>query len=174
MQENSGKVIYKKENLLINYLDSGYVIHLHGSINDSRSMVITVSDYLEFYRSNEVRKFLSEVFSNHIVLFVGYGLEEYEILEYLIRSPMNIGNENKTENEIKHYMLYPMFDQEIELLEYLEKYYNSLNISLIPYSIREGYESLVEILKGWSEQIGKVAKSKSFLDKRNLIDEVVK
>lgn len=54
-------------------------------------MLVTVQDYLERYGTiskqshPEVSVFLDQVFnSNYVVLFMGYGLEEFEILEYML------------------------------------------------------------------------------------------
>lgn len=166
------KVIYTKDELLKIYLDSGNIIHLHGSVEQPKSMVITINDYMRFYQDEKVKYFLDGVFSEHTVLFVGYGLEEYEVLEFMIKSSGN--SENKTGREIKHFMLYPMFDNEIDFLPFLEKYYGELNISLLPYSIKYGYEYLTEIIKRWNKEIRDVAMSKGFLEKLRLIDEVIK
>ena len=46
---------------------------------------MTTPQYLTHYEDNRVQEFLDELFERHTVLFVGYGLEEWEILERILR-----------------------------------------------------------------------------------------
>lgn len=59
-------------------------------------MLVTLNHYLECYGANsentfpELSVFLDKVFnSKYVVLFMGYGLEEYEILEYMLSKNTN-------------------------------------------------------------------------------------
>lgn len=71
------------------------VFHLHGSLIEPSSMVITTRDYITHYandrraddptRENRTLTFLDHLVTNKTVLFVGYGVEELEILEYVIQ-----------------------------------------------------------------------------------------
>src|SRR5258706_1666938 len=65
--------------------DTGVVIHLHGSISDPDKMVVTTKDYLAHYDHANVQVFLGELFARKIVLFLGYSLEENELLEHILR-----------------------------------------------------------------------------------------
>src|ERR1035437_608869 len=77
---------YRRDQLLRLNLDkNGNVIHLHGCLDDPDSMVITTKDYLEHYSSSDVQTFLKYLFEKKTVLFLGYGLEEIEVLEYILR-----------------------------------------------------------------------------------------
>ena len=70
------------------------VIHLHGSVLKPESMILTTQHYVRHYandrfsggagRENNVLTFLDFLFGQKNVLFVGYGLDELEILEYVI------------------------------------------------------------------------------------------
>ena len=70
------------------------VFHLHGSLADPSGMVMTTRDYIRRYANdrgsddpaleNRTLTFLEALFQNKTVLFVGYGLEDLEILEYVI------------------------------------------------------------------------------------------
>ena len=74
------------EQFLPNWLsEPGTVIHLHGSVESPETMIITAKDYLDHYDKENVRILLKHLFSNHVVLFLGYGLEEAEILEHILR-----------------------------------------------------------------------------------------
>ena len=92
------------------------VLHLHGSIKYPKGMILTTPDYVEHYandrrtkdRHNEnyVLTFLEHLFRHKTVLFIGYGLAELEILEYIIvkaRSTMD------AEVLPKHFLLQGFF-----------------------------------------------------------------
>ncbi|MBA3755059.1 MAG: SIR2 family protein [Nitrosomonas sp.] len=65
------------------------VLHIHGSVRDRSSMVLTTADYLERYRSHRIDgssdkenpflTFLDILFRYKNVLFVGYSLNELEV-----------------------------------------------------------------------------------------------
>jgi len=70
----------KKEDLLINHLDTpGTVVHLHGSICNPETMIVSTRDYLQHYDDKFVQEFLGHLFEKKTVLFIGYGLEEAEM-----------------------------------------------------------------------------------------------
>ena len=165
-----GRVIYQKKDLLISNLANGTVIHLHGSIKDRSSMVITLVDYMNHYyeTSFKVVSFLQELFNKYTVLFVGYGLEEYEILEFMINKIP------RTEKNISHFILYPFFKSQKKIVKFQKKYFLSMGIELIPYYIDKfGHSSLVYLMREWSRQIAPISKPQAFLDKIRIIDEVL-
>lgn len=164
-----GTIIHSKEQMLISNLSNGNIIHLHGSIHDEGSTIVTIVDYMKHYEhGSRPAILLEEIFNAYTVLFVGYGMEEYEILEFMI-------NKSRTsKGEVKHFMLYPVFRREINLLDFHRKYYIDLGIQLVPYPIDEnGYEHLASVVNEWAKQIGPVSQSQDFLEKIKLIDEVV-
>ncbi|WP_419650697.1 SIR2 family protein [Thiolapillus sp.] len=65
--------------------EPGTVIHLHGSIDKPESVIMATPQYLEHYNDEQVQYFLDELFNRHTVLFLGYGLEEWEVLEHMLR-----------------------------------------------------------------------------------------
>jgi hypothetical protein len=164
-----GKIITNRDGLLISALDNGNVIHLHGTIKDEASAVITIVDYMKHYEhGSKPAVFLETIFSEYTVLFIGYGLEEYEILEFMI-SKVRSGK-----NEVRHFMLYPVFKKETNLLEFQKKYYLDLGIQLVPYPIDDnGYEHLANVIQIWSNQIGLISRPQRFLEKIKMIDEVI-
>lgn len=164
------KVFYVKNDLLPANLNMGSVVHLHGSLNDQSNLVMTLIDYIKHYSDDsEPTVLLEKVFRSKTVLFVGYGLEEYEILEFLV-------HKSKIQNrETKHFMLQPIYREEVKLIRLYGKYYAELGIELIPYLITaNGYPQLASVLKAWSIEIGPIAKPPRFLDRREEIDEVLK
>jgi len=164
------KIINKKNELLISNLYNKNIIHLHGSIENPRTMVISIAEYLRHYEINsETSVLLKEIFKKYTVLFIGYGLDEYEVMEFLL---------SKTEHakkEIKHFMLYPVFNSEKNILKFQEKYYADLSVELIPYQIdKRGHDQLAQIIEQWAKQISPISRPKNYLERRKLIDEEVK
>ncbi len=164
-----GKVFHSKEDILLSNLVNGNVIHIHGSVNEESRTVVTIVDYMRHYETGgETAVFLEELFNTYSVLFLGYGLEEYEILEFII------SKSHPGKNELKHFMLYPIFQTEINLLGFQRQYYADLGIQLIPYPKDEnGYEQLAKVVNEWARQIGPVSRPQGFFERIKLIDEVV-
>jgi hypothetical protein len=142
---------YNIEDILRDKLDDqGNVIHLHGCVDNPKSMIVTTKDYLSHYSSEEIHNFLEYMFINKTVLFLGYGLEEIEILEYILKC----SNKNKMK-EKKLFILQGFFNAEIALFEKLKKYYyQSFNAILIgfPKDYHE-YEEQKEIIKCWANKL---------------------
>ena len=129
----------------------GTVIHLHGSISRPETMVFTTKQYLEHYDHDTVKNFLAELFDKKAVLFIGYGLEEAEILEHILRR----GQVKDTKKVKKRFALMPFFQSQRPLYERLHDYYEkSFGVHLRGY-IRDhkDYRQLEDIIKAWSEQI---------------------
>lgn len=168
------EVIINRSDILESKLSNGNVIHLHGSIKDEDEMLVTINDYLKLYGNNYKKTspflstFLNRVFNTKfLVLFMGYGLDEYEILEYILSKGNNpqIG---------KHYMLYPAFKEECNLVNILDKYYNNLGVKLIPYNIsKNGYEQLKTVIDEWSRVLCEISREPDFIQKTLLIEDKI-
>ena len=111
-------IIYKVEELTPDNLERpNTIFHLHGSLLDPTRMILTTQDYVRHYANdrradgpegeNRVLTFLGFLFSQKNVLFVGYGLEELEILEYVIGKARLMAEPGKT--EIRHILLQGFF-----------------------------------------------------------------
>nr|WP_255745710.1 SIR2 family protein [Lysobacter sp. CFH 32150] len=120
------------------FRESDCVVHLHGIIGDPAGMVMTTSDYVGRYANdrhrddeeNQVLTFLENLFQNKTVLFLGYGLEELEILEYIIMKARASGRQN----EASHYMVQGFFSFETELCNAMQTYFlKECGVELIPY-----------------------------------------
>ena len=177
LETNNKKIVYNPEQILISHLySSGNVIHLHGSL-DSEKLILTINDYLYHYQNEQIQSFLNHLFTTFTVLFIGYGLEEYELLEFLIhKSQLHTSSHlNSGQKEIKHYLLYPLFSWEQTMLKFYQLYYEDLKIKLIPYKKDEkGYKQLYDVIKKWTPSIKSYVKPLNSLDKLKLIDEVVR
>lgn len=130
------------------------VMHLHGSVVDAKSMVLTTNDYIRLYAAdrdrlggrgeNQVLSFLTLLFESRNVLFIGYGLEELEILEYVI---LKSRARNVASSERKHFILQGFYSVEADLCNALTKYYGEWGITLIPFSLDEAdWEQLTEVV----------------------------
>jgi len=145
---------YRRDQLLRPKLDkNGNVVHLHGCLDDPDNMVITTKDYLEHYSSAEVQEFLKYLFEKKTVLFLGYGLEEIEVLEYILRRGKvvpRVGDE-----PTRRYILQGFFNAEMTLFELLSKYYReSFDTELIGFpKDYKNYHHQVEILAAWSKKL---------------------
>ena len=148
-------------------IDRTRLYHIHGSISDNKSLVFTVPQYFERYRNKEFRRFLQGIFTKYTVLFLGYGLAEFELLDFLVKP-----RDTKQYTELQHFVLKPFYSDEGTILECEQLYFNHMNIRVIPYQKdRNGYKQLCEVMKQWSAEINQVSSylSDSFQD----IDEAI-
>lgn len=148
-------VIYRVRDLTPACLSNpNTVIHLHGSLKDPASMIVTTQDYIGHYANdrrrvgtdeeNLVLTFLHALFQTRkTVLFIGYGLEELEVLEYVIgKAGLRQPEGGK---QIRHYILQGFFGHEQELQRTLKRYYLENGIGLIPFSRDErDWDQLIE------------------------------
>ena len=142
--------------------------YLHGRIDDIGRSIFTTEDYIANYFSEEtsVKPFLNHLFQNYNVIFVGYGLGELPILEAVMKR-----------SEKNHFALMEAKYHERNVLQIKEHYYKQLGIKPIPYyTDHHGYERLIMVLKSWEDEIIRERKktSASYLEERNVLDEVVK
>ncbi len=129
------------------------VIHLHGSVRDQSTMLLTTSDYLDAYSSvgqqgstNEIQNFLTALFKQKDILFIGYQLDELEVLEYLNLKKRQLGI--KPEKRPRHFILLPFFQNEKKLIEGVDQYFMRMDIKLIPFFRDENnYEELILLLE---------------------------
>jgi SIR2-like domain len=138
------------------------VFHLHGSLADPAGMVITTRDYITRYandragndpqQENRTLTFLGHLFQTKTVLFIGYGLEDLEILEYVIqKARMLLPGEQA---QARHFMLQGYFSHEYELMRSLTQYYKQCNIQLLPFSRDEkDWPQLIEVLEKFAEDM---------------------
>lgn len=143
---------YRDKDFNANGISKIYLYKIHGTIDKKDSLVFTVAQYLERYSPNEKENknflnFLERVFSEYTILFVGYGISEFELLDYIVLKSKSLGKKS-------HYTLNGYFSNEEKILQCDEKYYETLGIKVIPFLKDElGFNQLTEILKKWSEKI---------------------
>ncbi|WP_334366124.1 SIR2 family protein [Bradyrhizobium sp. AZCC 1578] len=145
-----------------NLNQSKSVFHIHGSLSDPTGMVISTRDYIARYANdrnasdpqheNRTLTFLSHLFQTKTVLFVGYGLEDLEILEYVVQKARVPAL--SVETQARHFMLQGYFSHENELMRSMSQYYKQCGIQLIPF-LRDytDWAQLVEVLERFSDAI---------------------
>jgi SIR2-like domain len=157
------------------------VFHLHGSFAKPADMIVTTRDYIMRYandrhaddpqKENRTLTFLDHLFRYKTVLFVGYGLEDLEILEYVIQKSRLLPSSGQT--EARHFMLQGYFAHEHELMKSLSLYYKQCDIQLLPFlRDQKDWYQLIEVLEKLSEAIPamepthlqKMLEMESFLD----------
>jgi hypothetical protein len=155
------RIVYRREELLPSLLTRPHtVIHLHGSVRAPETMILTTSDYIRHYAAydrsstdpdseNRVLTFLDFLFRHKTVLFVGYGVEELEILEYVISK----GRHNS--GEARHYMLQGFFSHQQTLMRNLASYYlNECGIELVPFRRDErDWDQLLEVVDAFAQNM---------------------
>lgn len=143
--------IYRKNEFLVKHLDTpGTVIHLHGSVSDQAKMIVTTRDYLEHYDNKFVQSFLGDLFERKTVLFLGYGLEEAEILEHVLRRG---GVSDRAER--KRFALQGYYLSQKPLYENLYRYYRkSFGVHVIGF-VRDhkDYKQQEAIFNDWGSKI---------------------
>jgi hypothetical protein len=167
---NPVRRVSEREDLFARYLDQmGTVIHLHGAISKPETMVVTTKEYLEHYDHENPRHFLGELFAKKTVLFLGYGLQENEILEHILRR----GCVSAT-GERRRFALQGFFRDQQPLYERLHQYYSSsFGVHLIGY-VRDDndYRQQENVIGSWAPAI-KIVKPSLVVDLARM-DEVLK
>jgi aryl-alcohol dehydrogenase-like predicted oxidoreductase len=129
---------------------------------DRESMVLTTADYLDCYSSHRIDgkgnhenpflTFLQTLFQLKNVLFIGYGLNELEVLEYVVQKGIKIPP--NTREEPRHYVLQGFFSHERELARSLESYFRQFGIGLLPFSRDErDWDQLGVVIKYLAREI---------------------
>ena len=151
-------IIIDPKDFLPGRLDKKNLYHIHGSVHDRANLIFTVSKYLERYSEDSFRAFLNEIFDydKYTVLFLGYGLAEFEILDFILRY------KNKQEGlklAPKHFMLSPVYQGEENIMKYEKEYYNDLGINIKMYEKDDkGYNYLIDVLRSWKKEIRQTTK----------------
>lgn len=127
-------------------INNKHLYKIHGSIFKPDSLIFTVNGYLEKYTQRDgLQAFLEKLFQ-HTVLFIGYGLSEFELLDHLFKA--NGGNKGK------HFFLKDYFKHEQRIYQFEQLYFDNLGITLIPYAKdTKGFNQLEDIVHSWVDQM---------------------
>lgn len=159
--------VSEKEKFFAKLLNEpGTVVHLHGCESKPETMVVTTKEYLEHYDHDNVKHFLGELFKRKTVVFLGYGLEESEILEHILRR----GQVNPI-GDPRRFAVQGFFRSQQPLYEKLYNYYEkSFGVHLLGF-IRDhdNYKGLEAIVNSWAPHIEiqepPLVEDKEFMDK---------
>ena len=147
----------------MNTLNPESIYYIHGSIDNLQQTVLTTKDYLEAYYSDSARLkiFFRELFNMFSVIFIGYGLEEFPILEHVIK------------NTKKHYAVMGIYQNEMNFFRLNSEYFKTINITPIPFYLDfNGYDRLLSLLDLWLNQI-RDARGKDFYQAIKTIDDTI-
>jgi SIR2-like protein len=144
----------------------GNVVHLHGSVTLPTTMILTARQYLDHYGSRVVREFLEQLFGRYTVLFIGYGLEEDEILEHVLRKRSH-------SKERRHCRLYPSFSHQALLTTHLASYsLNHCSTLLVQYSLdQRGHAQLADVISAWGAQLRPQVRGQLYLEKVKILEQ---
>ncbi len=133
--------------------DKPFVYCLHGNWGngteeEKERLIFTEDRYLSEYQpGNQLPLFLQQVMHDKTVLFIGYGLTEFEIINAAFE-PV------PPSKELKHYLLEGFFKYQQELCNAKAEYFASIGVNLIPYSKDEcGYAQQASIISGWIDEL---------------------
>lgn len=147
------------------------IFHLHGIIGQT-PLVLTIDEYITRYQNLTFRGFLEDIFydKKNCFLFIGYGADEMEIIDYMIQKYSK--EDRVTEFINRFYVLLPFFQNEESLLEYEKSYFDQINMSVIPYAIdAKGYDQLYEVIATWKEELTKARPGDDFYEFSQIIDK---
>lgn len=143
--------IFNPQNIITNkFTGSAALVNknlykIHGSIDEPASLIFTVEQYFTRYKDKEFIKFLESLFTK-TVLFVGYGLGEFELLEHMYK--------NITLSENHYFYLGGYYTHEKRLCDFEQMYFDQMKVKLIPYSKdKKGFKQLPIVIEEWVKQI---------------------
>jgi hypothetical protein len=161
------RIVYRVEDFDPSHIDRTKLYHIHGSIADRDSLVLTVRQYIQRYNEPRLVEFIRRIFEGYVVLFVGYGVNEFELLDLLIQK--HDPNEGK---ELKHFTLRGFYRGEDRILEYEQAYYTDMGIQVLPFEKdAKGYNQIYEVIRSWNREIN--ATSTYLYDTYKQIDDVI-
>ena len=122
------------------------LVKLHGDFVDSESVILTKSDYRNMYRSGQnegFQTFLNACLARDRILFVGYSLNDPEILQIQERLATNF-----TRNVSPIAIIPNATDEDVD------SWKRHYNIDVVPYSAAGGdHQALVAMLKSLADVI---------------------
>ena len=141
------------------------IMHLHGSVEDPESMVFTSQQYARAYTFEAPfgRQLIKLFDKDWTILFIGYGVGEFDLLRYFLK---------KKDVTRRLFMLSGYLDKDAIKLQFDSEYYDSLGITLLPYSReKEDYFALVKVLEHWDKDVTEKTFASS-RHKKNIIDSI--
>ncbi len=134
---NMVNIFYNIDDMEISNFQNGGIFHLHGYTEDPEGQVWDIFDYDRRY-NQEFKDFLLEIFNQYSILFLGYALDDQELL-------LQMANAKKRNTLCPtHFALLPEDDCPPAINETIfERLYN---IKIIKYGPKENF---VQIFGKW-------------------------
>jgi SIR2-like domain len=124
------EIFFKPKEMSVSNLKSGGIFHLHGYIEDTSNQTWDLYDFAKLYSITKFRSFLTNLFKNFSVLFMGCGMKDTELLDLLAMANREI------KNPITHFALLP----EDEFGAFNESFFKETHrVQLINYGAREEF-----------------------------------
>jgi len=145
------------------------LLHLHGMMgSDEGRLIASTADYLDLYTDKNFSDCLIHFLSNQTIVFIGYGLQELEVLEMIFRaSKLN-------DQEKEHLILLPLMSHEEHLLDHLERYWKALGFKLVAYNTdKKGYDSIEDLILKWAPVIAEEARPPRTSVNNEVIDSIL-
>ena len=144
------------------YLNPDSLTHIHGSILDKKTLIFTSADYAEKYiETSKFGELLKAALKSKTVLFIGYGVNEFELIRYFLDSA-------KDNQDFSLFKLDGYYKKDSYKIELDKKYLEKLKIQLLDYSIeKKGYDALIDVLVAWDKKIEKELNPES-----KILDEI--
>jgi len=153
-----------QDGIIRDELDPLTLYPLHGLMAKPDSLVFTLPDYLRFYRDKKIQDFLNMVFSKYTVLFVGYGLSELELLQYILPERGGLP---------KRFCLQGYRRGEEKIADAEQMFYDVMGITLVPFELDvNGYAQLFTVIREWADNV--TVGSKYIPSTYKIIDEFLK
>lgn len=148
------------------------LVHLHGSLNNEDTLIASTRSYLTFYGNKANQQRLNLLFKKQTVVFFGYGLEELEILDLLLKSA---NSENESQESPRFFLIFSLLSHEMEILKHLQIYYEQLGVELLAFSRdNKGYHALTDVLEEWTKVLIPIVEHPSQADHSMVIDQLRK
>jgi len=141
----------KIQQVKFNILKDGNIIYLHGSVNHIDKCILTVENYLNHYS----QRFINDLFINikkinPYFIFLGYGLNEWDIIERVYKTW------DYSSQEQVGLLLSPIYSHGLVRFNLEMEYYKSFGVKPVPYIIDEdGYKKIFYVLNNLAKAIDK-------------------
>lgn len=152
--------------------ENNILVHLHGSIKDEKGLIASTQSYLKLYGDKDNQDRLNLLFQKQTVVFFGYGLEELEVLDLMLRSSKIMP---ESQENPRFFLVLSLLSHEFEILKHLQIYYLQLGVTLLAYS-RDGkdYHALTDVLEEWTKTLKLLIQPPSSVDHTLVRDQLRK
>ena len=126
----------------------GFVWHLHGECklgSDINQLVVTKSDYDDFYPDSNMVAKLKAIATTHRLVFVGFGFKDKDFT-YVLKAVGRLAHSGRPSFAFIGYECEPT-----EAREHQDNFLANYNVEVIPYSKQDGnHAGLQRVLEGYA------------------------